>query len=491
MVEILSTVALIIHLVASTGLFIYGINCYVVLGLFFRKHRPHSRRQQARERAFLAEIEGGRELPPVTIQVPLYNEYNVAERVMRACAAIDYPRDLFELQVLDDSTDETRDLVDSVAAELEKEGTRVSVFRREIRSGFKAGALKEGLQVAKGDFIAIFDSDFVPPVDFLKRLLAHIVDNPEVGLAQARWGHLNRDANLLTRAQAIGIDGHFAIEQPARSWNDLFLNFNGTAGLWRREAIDEAGGWEADTLTEDMDLSYRSQLVGWKIEYVLGLECPAELPETYRAFKSQQFRWAKGSIQTTMKLIGRVFRSDASVFAKFQSIFHFTHYAIHPLMLTIAIFSVFTIYQLPNAVPVWIIGLLALPLVPAMIAPSLLYLISQVVLYPTDWPRRILMLPFLLCVGFGLCLSNSRAVWEAITGRKSAFIRTPKAGDGSAKKSYKTKLTAAPLIELGLATWCAASVVITVTAGHLGFAPFLTCYAIGFFIMGSAGLREN
>ena len=492
MIDILLGLALALHLIASLGLFIYGLNCYAMLWLFFRNYKKNVNRQSKEEEKFLTEVEYGRTLPVVTVQLPLYNEYNVAARVIEAVAALDYPREKLEVQVLDDSTDETRDLVDRTASSLREKGTDVIVFRRNSRTGYKAGALAEGLKVAKGEFIAIFDSDFVPEPDFLIRLLAHIVDQPEVGLAQGRWTHLNGDHSLLTKAQTMGIDGHFVVEQCARSNNNLFLNFNGTAGVWRRQAIDDAGGWAADTLTEDMDLSYRSQLAGWKIEYVPGVECPAELPETFRAFKSQQFRWAKGSIQTTIKLMPTVFRSDASWFAKFQSIFHFTHYAVHPMMLTVALLSIVAMHKIPHLIPDWAFGILAIPLIPAMIGPSLLYLVSQRALHPKDWGRRMLRLPLLLIIGFGICLSNSKAVWEAVTGKVSGFVRTPKRGESAkGKKNYTLSNTAAPLLELGLAAWCAFSVVVALPLGQVGLVPFMSCYALGFLTMGVAGLREN
>ena len=312
-----------LYVLASIGLIIYGLNTYVLLFLYRRSIKETRQAQKERKEKFLAKAEGlGDEAwPVVTTQIPLYNERNVAERVIRAVAAFDYPAGRHQIQVVDDSNDETVDLVDGVVEDLAKSGVWIEACRRDDRAGYKAGGLKVAMEKAKGEFIAIFDSDFVPEPDFLREIMPLFKDE-KTALVQSRWGHLNAEHSLLTRAQSVGVDGHFVVEQIARTANGLFLNFNGTAGVWRKEAIIDGGGWQADTLTEDLDLSYRCQLKGWHLEYAIDVVVPAELPETYSAFKSQQFRWAKGSVQTAKKLLPRVLGSDVGWLPKLQSVFH-------------------------------------------------------------------------------------------------------------------------------------------------------------------------
>lgn len=480
-----------LYLAASAGLLFYGLNCYVLLSLFARRAKETRSRQQAVETAWnLAHPPGEiANLPKITTQLPLYNELNVAERAIRAIAAFDYPNSLHQIQVLDDSTDETRELVDRIAAEIRATGVWIDVVRREIRHGYKAGALSDAMPAAHGEFIAIFDSDFVPAPDFLRNLLPHFAD-AKTGLVQARWGHLNREESLLTRAQSVGIDGHFAIEQTARSANHLFLNFNGTAGIWRRGTIEDAGGWTADTLTEDLDLSYRAQLKGWHLEYVPHVVVPAELPETYSAFKSQQFRWAKGSIQTAMKLLPEIFSSDRSLFTKLQTIFHLCHYFAHPLMLVVALLALPALQYLGGTIhQTWLI-VFSIPLLASTLGPAVLYTISQHYLYPSDWRGRILLLPALMLVGFGICISNTRAVFEAFLGIKSGFIRTPKRGSTVAK-DYRPVVDRIPLLEILAGVYCAATVVIYAQSGNYGIIPFLTLYVAGFSLVGWSSLSEQ
>jgi cellulose synthase/poly-beta-1,6-N-acetylglucosamine synthase-like glycosyltransferase len=480
-----------VYLAASAGLLCYGLNCYVLLSLFARRAKETRFRQQAVETAWNLSHPPGEiaNLPKITTQLPLYNELNVAERAIRAIAAIDYPNSLHQIQVLDDSTDETRELVDRIANEIRATGIWVDVVRREIRQGYKAGALSDAMPAAHGEFIAIFDSDFVPAPDFLRSLLPHFAD-AKTGLVQARWGHLNREESLLTRAQSVGIDGHFAIEQTARSANHLFLNFNGTAGIWRRSAIEDAGGWTADTLTEDLDLSYRAQLKGWHLEYVPHVVVPAELPETYSAFKSQQFRWAKGSIQTAMKLLPEIFSSHRSLFTKLQTIFHLCHYFAHPLMLVVALLALPALHYLGGTIhQTWLI-VLSIPLLASTFGPAVLYTTSQHYLYPQDWRGRILLLPALMLVGFGICISNTRAVFEAFLGIKSGFIRTPKRGTAVAK-DYRPVADRIPLLEILAGFYCAATLAIYAWSGNYGIIPFLALYVAGFSLVGWSSLREQ
>jgi len=426
-------------------------------------------------------------LPAVTTQIPLYNEANVAERIIRAAAGMEYPKSKHDIQILDDSTDETIKEVDRVVKELQDKGYNISVSRRSIRTGFKAGALREGMAQAKGEYIAIFDSDFVPPSDYLKRVVPILHGQANLGFVQARWGHLNSRHSLLTRSQTLGIDGHFMIEQCARAYNKLFLNFNGTAGIWRKQAILDAGNWQDDTLTEDMDLSYRCQLAGWEATYMPDVIVPAELPESYAAFKNQQFRWAKGSIQTAIKLLPAVMRSRASFVAKLQSFLHMTHYAIHPMMSLMALLALPILLSVEISIPLWLTIVMGLGIVLAMLGPSSMYLVSQV-FQGKEHARCTFFLPILVCIGVGIALSNTRAVIEAVLGINSGFVRTPK--KGSLLKQYMPKVGILPVIEIIFGAYCAYSMFIYMHAGKYLVGPFLFIYAVGFIWVGWCSLSE-
>lgn len=477
------------YVAASLGLFVYGTNCYVLVALFLR-----SRRRVAADNARVIAAAAGRfaagaDLPRVTTQIPIYNEANVAERAIRAAAAVDYPAGLHEIQVLDDSTDETCMIVDRVADELRAAGHDVRVLRRATREGYKAGALAEGLRLAQGEFLAVFDADFSPPPEFFRSTLPFFFRDLKLALVQARWGHFNGPESALTRAQAIGIDGHFMVEQSARTFNGLFMNFNGTAGLWRKDAILDSGGWQYDTLTEDLDLSYRAQLRGWRTHFVADLEVPGELPASLAAFKSQQFRWAKGSIQTAKKLLPQIWRArGASPWVKFQALLHLTHYVVHPLMLIGAVLALPAMMHLSRVLPLpWLCALVLLMLI-SIVAPNSLYIAGQRALYPKWW-TRLYWLPALTCVGIGIAASNSRAVFEALIGKRSEFVRTPKRGD-RARKRYAAAHTVQPWVEIGLGLYCAGSLVYYVTTGGYVISPFLALYAAGFLVIGCAGLVE-
>ncbi len=470
---------------------IYGLNTYVLLFLFGRRIEETRSRQAEQEKTFLEKIEGrGDEAwPMVTTQLPLYNELNVAERIIRTVAKLDYPKGRHQIQVVDDSTDETRELVDGVVAELQGEGVDIMVCRRDDRVGYKAGALKEAMKTASGEYFAIFDADFVPDPDFLKKTVP-LFQNEKTGLVQARWGHLNAEHSSLTKTQSVGIDGHFVIEQVARAENGLFLNFNGTAGIWRKEAIEDGGGWHADTLTEDLDLSYRCQLKGWKLEYAIDVVVPAELPETYSAFKSQQFRWAKGSVQTAKKLMSTVMASPISLLAKTQAAFHLLHYVAHLMMFTLALLSLPLTLILPKFSGIGGSVFLIIPLIIATLGPSILYLTSQRYLHPEKWTERILWLPGMVTIGFGVCISNSRAVIEALLGVKSGFVRTPKKGE-AIKKTYRTKVDWVPFAEIAAAFYCLATMISFVVQGVPGGLVFFFFYGIGFLVTGLRTFQEQ
>jgi len=470
-----------LYFLAALVLMVYGLNCYLMLFLFQRGRLPAERRRKNILNRFSPEMEPDH-WPTVTTQIPVYNEFNVVARVMRATARMQYPEGKHEVQVLDDSTDETRRLIDRVADELRKEGHDIQVVRRETREGFKAGALAKGLICARGELIAIFDADFAPPMDFLIKSVPFFMEDGRLGLVQARWGHLNDGRSLLTRVQSIGIDGHFMIEQSARNWGGLFMNFNGSAGIWRREAILAGGGWEWDTLTEDMDLSYRVQFRGWRTLYLPDLVVPAEIPEDVGAFKSQQFRWAKGSIQTALKLLPGIFASKVSLFKKVEAFFHLTHYLVHPLMVILAILALPVLMLLEFSHRPLVFVAIALLLGLAMVAPSVLYLVSQRVSYG-DWLRRAVYLPFLVVVGIGIALSNTGAVLEALVGRESAFVRTPKKGDREFI-AYRIRLPWSGLLEILLGVYCAGSLGYYLAAGKYLVGPFLAAYAAGFLFVG-------
>src|SRR5437763_3030516 len=363
-------------------------------------------------------------MPSVTIQLPLYNEMYVADRLIQAVCAIEYPRELLEIQVLDDSTDETCSVAELAVRRFAAQGFDIKYLHRTNRIGFKAGALEEGLKSARGEFVAIFDADCIPTPDFLTRLMPHFAE-PKVGMVQARWGHINQDYSLLTKIQSILLDGHFVLEHGARNRSGCFFNFNGTAGVWRRRAIDEAGGWQHDTLTEDLDLSYRAQLQGWRFVFVSDLIAPAEVPVEMNAFKSQQHRWAKGSIQTCRKLLPQLLRADLPFGVKAEAFFHLSANFNYPLM------CVMSVLMAPSMVIRYNMGWYEMLLidVPLFFAATFsvcnFYLVCQREIY-SDWRARIKYLPFLMSIGIGLCVNNTRAVFEALLNKETEFARTPK-----------------------------------------------------------------
>jgi cellulose synthase/poly-beta-1,6-N-acetylglucosamine synthase-like glycosyltransferase len=480
---------IVIYFTASLFLFSYGMNCYVVVWLFLRSFKEGQENNSTIEQASESIWENPDRIPSVTTQIPLYNELNVAERVIRAAAALEYPAGKHEIQVLDDSTDETILKVDQVAKELRKEGKDVTVVRRSNRVGYKAGALEEGTQSAKGEFLAVFDSDFVPEKDFLKRLIPFFMHDEEVGLVQARWGHINKDYSLFTRTQSLGIDGHFIVEQSARCFSGLYMNFNGTAGIWRKQTVVDAGGWKHDTLTEDLDLSYRAQLAGWKATFVPDVVVPAEIPQTVSAFKSQQFRWAKGSIQTAIKLFPILLKSKLTFFQKVQGYFHLTHYAIHPFMVLLAILGLPVILAAESRITTGFFAGIGSLMSFATFAPSTLYWFSQKHA-GIPWRKRLLGIPLLVFTGVGIAISNTRAVLEAILRIESGFIRTPKAGDKPLKQ-YKVKMPILPVLELVLSLYCWYSVAQFFPLNKWFVAPFLVIYAVGFGYIGLLGLIQE
>jgi len=426
-------------------------------------------------------------LPPVTVQLPIYNEMYVVDRLLQATARLDYPRDLLEIQVLDDSTDETVDVAQAAVARLVAQGFDVKYLHRADRSGFKAGALDAGLKVARGRFVAVFDADFIPTSDFLQKTVPYFQD-PKVALVQARWGHVNADYSLLTKAQSILLDGHFVLEHGGRNRAGHFFNFNGTAGVWRREVIPAAGGWQHDTLTEDLDLSYRAQLLGWKFLFLPDLVAPAEVPVEMNAFKSQQHRWAKGSIQVCLKLLPAILQSDLPFGVKAEAFFHLSANFNYLLM------SLLSILMFPSMVIRYNMGwyemlLIDVPLfVAATASVANFYVVSQRELYP-DWKARLRYIPFLMALGIGLAVNNTRAVLEALFHHETAFARTPKYGiergsDQWAGKKYQQAVAVQPLVEIALGLYFTMTVFYALANGIYGTLPFLLLFQVGFLYTG-------
>jgi cellulose synthase/poly-beta-1,6-N-acetylglucosamine synthase-like glycosyltransferase len=358
-------------------------------------------------------------LPRVTVQLPLYNERYVARRIIDAVAALDYPRDLLHIQVLDDSTDDTTELIRGRIDQLQADGLRIDLLHRENRSGYKAGALAIGLEQTDGEFIAIFDADFIPEPSFLRNTIPHFYQDDRIGVVQTRWGHLNDADNILTRSQALAIDSHFAVEQFARSAGDLIFSFNGTGGLWRRTCIDDAGGWNADTLTEDFDLSYRAQIKGWRFKFVRDVVVPGEIPPQMHAYKQQQARWAKGSTQVLLKLALPLLRSNLNFRKRFMGMLQLFQYAIQPIMLLTLLLTPLMVLTRSvvdiSIAPVGIMGFGA----------PLLCILGQRALYP-DWHWRSAQFPILMLFSSGMAVNNSRAALSALMKRPSEFNRTPK-----------------------------------------------------------------
>lgn len=480
MVALIIVVSL--YILCSVVLLAYGVQCYILTYLFLRKRKDKIAVQRERMKYFNSVTDESK-YPKVVTQLPMYNEKSVASRVIHAVAAIDYPVSRHEIQVLDDSTDETAAFVDSTVAELKRKGVQISVIRRTDRTGFKAGALQNGLVYTDADFVAIFDADFVPNPDFLKKAMAFFIDRPKLGLVQGRWTHLNKKSSLITRGQAMGIDGHFMIEQAARSWNGLFMNFNGTAGVFRRKAIETSGGWQHDTLTEDMDLSYRMQLADWETEYVPDLEVPAEIPEDINAFKNQQFRWAKGSIQTAIKIIPLLRQKKVPVFKMAQAILHLTHYMVHPLMLCLALLTMPVLYYVKVFLPpVWF-AVVVVCMILATSGPSTMYMISQYYI-GNRLLKQFLLIPAMMLIGTGLAVNNGKAVLEALLNLKSPFHRTPKKGEFKGKLSYRPIKDLTCIVELLLGIYCLTSFQMFLGFTNFLVSPFLMLYASGFLFVG-------
>lgn len=454
---------------AMAGLAVFALHALWLLWLF-RRHAPAA---LAAERAEAASpLPAPSSLPRVVVQVPVFNERDVARRAILAAGALDWPRDRLLVQVLDDSTDDTRTVCAAAVRDLCGQGIHAEHRHRADREGFKASALAAGLAAADADFVAILDADFVVPPDFLKRGIRPLLNDAGLGFVQGRWEHVNARHNVITRAQAIGLDGHFAIEQAARAWSGLPMHFNGTCGIWRRAAIEAAGGWRADTLTEDVDLSYRAQLAGWRGTYRMDMAVPGELPQTVHAWRGQQFRWAKGSTQVARRLLPGIWRAGWPLRARLAATAHLTHYAVSLLIVTSLLAGPVALWLLETR-PWWMLAPVAFAIAGGLGASLSVYVHSQRFLRRSRVRRLLGDLPVLVTLGSGLALSNGRGVAEALIGRISPFVRTPKSGGGSG--SYR------PVQWSGLPEWTAALWALWGHAqGISGLTPLLFLYASGF-----------
>jgi cellulose synthase/poly-beta-1,6-N-acetylglucosamine synthase-like glycosyltransferase len=452
---------------------VFGLHRYIMVFLYYR-HR--ARRALPLPPPVL--------LPRVTVQLPLYNEMYVVDRLVDSVCRIRYPKDRLEIQVLDDSVDETQEIAKAAVERYREEGFDIHYLHREDRHGFKAGALDFGLQQAKGEFVVIFDADFVAPPDILEKSLGHFGDGG-VGMVQVRWGHINRDYSLLTQVQSILLDGHFILEHGGRNRSGRFFNFNGTAGVWRREAIADAGGWQHDTLTEDLDLSYRAQMKGWRFVFLQDVVSPAEIPVEMNAFKSQQHRWAKGSVQTCKKLLPRILASDLPLAIKVEAVFHLGANFAYPLMILLSLL------MFPAMVIRYNMGwyemlIVDVPLfIGATMSVCSFYLMSQREIFGDDWRTRIKYLPAVLSVGIGLSVNNAKAVLEALLGIDSEFTRTPKhrvegTGDDWRLKRYRGHMNFVPFIELALGTYFTFMAYYAASNAIFGTLPFIFLFQFGF-----------
>jgi len=463
----------------------YGVHRYILVYLYY-KHRKKKTTTPSSEFS---------ELPRVTVQLPIFNEQYVVDRLLSSICKLQYPLDKLDIQLLDDSTDETQTVARALVDQYAAQGFPVSYLHRTNREGYKAGALAEGMKSAKGEFIAIFDADFTPPEDFLLKTIHHLTD-PSVGMVQTRWTHINRNYSFLTEVEAILLDGHFVLEHSGRARSNVFFNFNGTAGVWRRTAIEEAGGWQHDTLTEDTDLSYRAQMKGWKFVYLQDVECPAELPVEMTAFKTQQARWAKGLIQTGKKILPQVLKSKQSFHVKLEAWYHLTSNLSYPLMVLLSVLllpaMIIRFYQ------GWFQMLyIDLPLfLASTFSISSFYLVSQRELFPGRWFRALLYLPFLMALGIGLTVTNTGAVLEALIGKQSAFARTPKYRVESKKdkvraSKYRKRLGWVPWVELIIGTYFAMTVYYAVVNENYITVPFLVLFVVGYWYTGLMSLLQG
>ncbi|MBV8730808.1 MAG: glycosyltransferase family 2 protein [Acidobacteriia bacterium] len=464
---------------------VYGVHRFEIIRTYF-KHRKNVVREP------LQKFET---LPAVTVQLPIYNERYVVERLIEETVKLEYPKERLQIQVLDDSTDDTAAFAEALVERYRALGYPIEYHHRSNRHGFKAGALHDGLKSAIGEFVAVFDADFCPPPDFLLRTVHYFTD-PKIGVLQTRWSYFNREYSFLTEVEAMLLDGHFILEHGARSRSGLFFNFNGTAGILRKSMIEDAGGWQHDTLTEDTDLSYRAQLKGWRFVYLPGLDCPSELPVEMHAFQVQQSRWAKGLTQVAKKLLPTIFRAPLPLRVKIEAFLHLTPNLSYPLMIVVSALL------LPVMIVRFYMGpfqmlYVDLPLIIASFwSVSLFYVVAHRELYPQTWKRSILLLPMLIAVGVGLTIVNTRAVLEALFGIASPFARTAKYNVGERPvnleiKKYRRSSGWLPYAEIAVGFYFVSMVVFAIQTYNYFATPFLALFVFGYWWAGFGTLYQE
>lgn len=470
-------IVLISYFVSLSILFVFGCHGFIMI-FYHRKYKEQT--PVPKQDTFPEEM--------VTIQLPLFNELYVVERLIDSVCEIDYPKDKLEIQVLDDSTDETVEIVARAVARKAAEGFDIKHVRRANREGFKAGALKEALKTAKGEYVAIFDADFIPQKDFLRKTLPFFHDD-KIGMVQTRWDHLNGDYSILTKVQALALDGHFVIEQTVRNKAGFFITFNGTGGIWRKTCIYDAGNWRSDTLAEDLDLSYRAQLNGWRFVFLRDITSPAELPSEINALKTQQFRWTKGHVETAKKLLPQVWRSKLPIRQKIHSTFHLTNNLVFPFILLAAILNVPLIFIKNSGSHEAYFAVMSI-FVLAFISSFMFYLYSQKDIH-VDWRKKIVLFPLFMAGSMGFAVNNSRAVIEGLLSRKSEFVRTPKFADGEKKNKYvSTKISISVYIELLMAIYCLIGIASSVYFLEIAALPFQFMFFLGFAFVSLTSIRH-
>lgn len=477
-------IILITYFVALSILFGFGIHGLIILYYYRKTHKMIKPDPQMPD-----------ELPLVTIQLPLFNEYFVVERLIRSVCGINYPIDKLEIQVLDDSIDESVDICKAIVEEYKQKGFNIKYIHRTDRTGYKAGALKNGLITAEGEFVAIFDADFVPNEDFLMKTVPHFND-PQIGMVQTRWEHLNEEYSYITRAQALALDGHFVLEQQVRNNAGFFINFNGTAGIWRKSTIIDAGNWQADTLTEDLDLSYRAQLKGWKFRYLNDVTSPAELPADINALKTQQFRWTKGAVETAMKLLPTVMKADIPFKVKMECFVHLSSNIVFPFIILVALLNV-PIVLIKNTIGGYdqFYSFMSV-FVLASISTFLFYTFAQKAIH-LDWRRRLLLFPVFLAGSMGFAVNNTKAVLEALVKKRTGFARTPKEGiigsviKPKAKKYGQKKIGITVIFEILLALYFVAGIAVSVYFLEIAAIPFQVLFLLGFGTVAIMSLRHS
>lgn len=478
----MDNVVLISYFISLFILFVFGLHGFIMI-FYYNKYKN-------------VKYTPKNDITPdykVTIQLPLFNELYVVERIINSVCEIDYPKENLEIQVLDDLTDETVQITNKIVEEKRKEGFDIKHIRRTNREGFKAGALKEAMKTAKGEFIAIFDADFIPQKEFLKKTLAFFTDE-KVGMVQTRWEHINGDYSILTKAQALALDGHFVIEQTVRNKAGFFINFNGTGGVWRRSCIVDAGNWDGTTLTEDLDLSYRAQLNGWKFVFLKDFTSPAELPSEINALKSQQFRWTKGAIETAKKILPLVWRAKIPLRVKLQSTFHLSNNIVFPFILLAAILNV-PLTFIKNSGPHHAYFAVMSVFVLAFVGTFIFYLFSQKDVH-SDWRKRIVLFPLFMAGSMGFAVNNSRAVFEGLMNRKSEFVRTPKfkvvdnKDSWIGKKYMSRKLGFSVYVELIMAIYCLIGIASSIYFLEIAALPFQLLFFIGFSFVSLTSIKH-